>query len=213
MRRGLLHGQPLRRRLFAGDDHIDTVIGPQAMVGDPEQRVGVRRKIDADDVGLLVDDEIDEAGILVAEAVMVLPPDVRGQEIVERGDRAAPGQAARNLQPFGVLVEHRIDDVDEGLVAGEQAVPPGEQISFEPALAEMLAQHLHHAAILGQVDVIGLDALHPDPLGHLEHRIEPVRRGFVRSHDAEISRLGIQRPLSGRITGSGYKSAKRPGTC
>ena len=59
------------------------------MVGDPEQRVGVRREINADDVGLLVDDEIDEAGILMAEAVMVLTPDVRGQQIVERGDRAS----------------------------------------------------------------------------------------------------------------------------
>ena len=46
------------------------------MVGDPEQRVGVRRQIDANDVGLLVGDKIDEAGILMAEAVMVLPPDM-----------------------------------------------------------------------------------------------------------------------------------------
>ena len=144
------------------------------MIGDPEQRVGVRRKVDADDVGLLVGDEVDEAGILVAEAVVVLAPDVRGQEIVERGDRAPPRQAARNLQPFGMLVEHGIDDVDEGLVAGEQAVPAGEQIAFEPALAEMLAQDLHHPAVLGQMDVVGLDAFHPDALGHLEHRIEAV---------------------------------------
>ena len=144
------------------------------MVGDPEQRVGVRWKVDADDVGLLVGDEVDEAGILVAEAVVVLPPDMRGQEIVQRGDRAPPGQAARNLQPFGMLVEHGIHDVDEGLVAGEQAVPAGEQISFQPALAEMLAQDLHHAAVLGQMNVVGLDALHPDALGHLEHRIEAV---------------------------------------
>ena len=163
------------------------------MVGDPEQCIGIGRKIDADDIGLLVDDEIDEAGILMAEAVMVLPPDMRRQQIVERGDRASPGQATRNLQPFGMLVEHRIHDVNKGLIAGEEAVPAGEQISLEPALAKMLAQHLHHAAVLGQMDVVGLDALHPDPLGDVEHCIEPVRRGLVRSHDAEISRLGIQR--------------------
>jgi hypothetical protein len=72
------------------------------MVGDPEQRVGVRRKIDPDDVGFLVGDEIDEAGILMAEAVVVLAPDMRGQQVIERGDRASPCQAARHLQPFGM---------------------------------------------------------------------------------------------------------------
>jgi hypothetical protein len=30
-----------------------------------------------------------------------------------------------HLQPLGVLVEHRIDDVDERLVAGEEAMPTG----------------------------------------------------------------------------------------
>ena len=39
------------------------------------------------------------------------------------------------LQPFGVLVEHRIDDVNERLVAREEAVPPGQQVAFQPALA------------------------------------------------------------------------------
>ena len=44
-----------------------------------EQRVGVGRQVDADHLGLLVDHVVDEAGILVAEAVVVLPPDVRAQ--------------------------------------------------------------------------------------------------------------------------------------
>ncbi|MGY3465331.1 hypothetical protein ACVW0I_002202 [Bradyrhizobium sp. LM6.11] len=72
MRGRFLHRQPLRRRLLAGDDHVDAIIGAQAMVRDPQQRVGIRREVDADDVGLLVGDEIDEAGILMAEAVVVL---------------------------------------------------------------------------------------------------------------------------------------------
>jgi hypothetical protein len=78
MRGGLLHGQPLRRGLLTGDDHVDTVAGPQAVVCNPEQGIGVRREIDADDIGLLVGDEIDEAGVLMAETIMVLPPDMRG---------------------------------------------------------------------------------------------------------------------------------------
>src|SRR5690606_14763977 len=69
-------------------------------------------------------------------------PDVRGEQVVEGGDRGAPGQFARGAQPFDVLVDHRVDDVHERLVAGEQAVPPGEQIALEPALAHVLGEDL-----------------------------------------------------------------------
>ena len=151
---GLVHVQPLRRGLFAGHDHVDVVAAAQAMIGHRKQRVGVGRQIDADDLRLFVDDVVDEARVLVAEAVVVLPPDVRRQQVVERGDRPPPGNVPRHLQPFGVLVEHRIDDVDERLVAGKEAVPAGEQISFQPALALVLAQHLHHAAVGVQVIVV-----------------------------------------------------------
>jgi hypothetical protein len=35
------------------------------VVGDRQQRVRVGREVDADDLGLLVDDVVDEAGVLV----------------------------------------------------------------------------------------------------------------------------------------------------
>ena len=78
-------------------------------------------------------------GVLVREAVVVLAPHVRREQVVERGDRPPPRDVARHLQPLRVLVEHRVDDVDEGLVAVEEAVPAGEQVALEPALAEVLA--------------------------------------------------------------------------
>src|SRR6187402_1627748 len=66
---------------------------------------------------------------------------MRREQIVERCDLAPPRQPGGHLQPLGVLVEHRVDDVDEGFVAVEQAVSSGEQVTFQPALALMLAQH------------------------------------------------------------------------
>src|SRR4029434_10388015 len=44
------------------------------------------------------------------------PADMRRDEDVEGGDRPPPGNRACDLQPLGVLVEHRVDDVDEGLI-------------------------------------------------------------------------------------------------
>ena len=49
-----VHVEPLRRRLLARDDDVDVVPAAQAVIGDREQRVGVRRQIDADDLRLLV---------------------------------------------------------------------------------------------------------------------------------------------------------------
>ena len=48
---------------------------------------------------------------------MVLSPDCGCKKDVERGDFDAPLDFEALLQPFTVLVDHRIDDVDEGLVA------------------------------------------------------------------------------------------------
>ena len=76
----LVHRQPCGRGLFAGDDDVDVVAAAQAMVGDGEQAVGIGRQIDADDLGLLVHDVIDEAGVLVGEPVVILPPDMRADK-------------------------------------------------------------------------------------------------------------------------------------
>ena len=54
-----------------------------------------------------------------------------------------------------MLIEHRVDDVDEGLVAGEQAVAAAEQVALEPALAEVLGEDLEDAAVGRQVVVGG----------------------------------------------------------
>ena len=63
-----VHVEPLRRGLLAGDDHVDVIARPQAVIDGREQRVRVGRQVDAHDVGLLVHDVIDEPGILMAEA-------------------------------------------------------------------------------------------------------------------------------------------------
>ncbi len=117
MSHGVRQRQPLRCRLLASHDDVDPVVGPQAVVCHPEEAVGIRREVDADDVRLLVDDQVDKAGILVGEPVVILSPHVGRQKVVERSYRVAPTQIARHFQPLGVLVEHRVHDVDKSLVA------------------------------------------------------------------------------------------------
>ena len=64
------------------------------------------------------------------------------QQIVQAGDRTTPGYRAAGLEPLGVLIEHRVDDVDERLVAGEDPVAAAEQVTLEHALADVLREHL-----------------------------------------------------------------------
>ena len=73
---GLIHRQPLRLRLLTGHDDVDVVAGAQAVVVGGEQRIGVNGQINAYDFCFLVDDMVDEAGILMRKTVVVLPPDV-----------------------------------------------------------------------------------------------------------------------------------------
>ena len=141
MHNRLFHGQPLRQCMFAGHDHVHIVPAAQTVIENRQQAVGIGRQVDPHDIGLLVDDVVKEAWILVREAVVILLPDMGGEQIIQRGDRPPPGQFPCDLQPLGVLAEHRVDDANERLIAVEQPVPARQQISFEPALTLVLAEH------------------------------------------------------------------------
>ena len=108
------------------------------------------------------------------------------EQVVERRDRPPPRDVARHLQPLRVLVEHRVDDVDERLVAVEEAVAAGEQVALEPALAEVLARAPPSPArpARGRRRV-GSDLRLPGPVRDLEDGGEPVRGGLVGAEEAE----------------------------
>lgn len=76
MANGRIDVEPLPLRLLSGDDQIDIIVTAQAVIRDRQQAVCVGRQIDAHDVGFFVCDMIDEAGILVGEAIVVLSPDM-----------------------------------------------------------------------------------------------------------------------------------------
>ena len=155
------------------------------MVGDRQEGVGVRRQVDAHDRGLLVHDMVDESRVLMGEAVVVLAPDMARQEIVERRDGPSPRDLLRRLEPFRVLVDHRVDDGDERLIGIEDAVATGEEVALQPPLAEMLAQNLHHPALRRQEFVSRQRLGLPDPFGGLEHGAQPVGERLVGTHDPE----------------------------
>ncbi len=88
---GRIDVEPLPLRLFAGDDHVDVVAASQTVIRYRQEAVGIGRQIDAHDIGFLIRDMIDKAGILVGKAIVVLSPDMRREQVIQRRDRLAPG--------------------------------------------------------------------------------------------------------------------------
>ncbi|MDB5387879.1 MAG: hypothetical protein JWM11_3525, partial [Planctomycetaceae bacterium] len=125
----------------------------------------------------------------MSETIMILSPDVRGQQVVERRDFSTPGDARRDFQPFGVLVEHRINDMDERFIAIEKPVSAGEQVTFQPAFALMFAEHFHHPASSGEEFVVGAALTFPLTLRDLKQRFQSVGKGLIRTEHAEIPLL------------------------
>jgi hypothetical protein len=75
----LIHRQPLRCRLLAGHDDVHIVPASETVISHRQQCIAIGRKIDTHHVGFLVHDMIDKPWILMAEAVVVLPPYVGTQ--------------------------------------------------------------------------------------------------------------------------------------
>ncbi len=90
----LLHGQPLGPGMLGGHQDVDIVPAGDAVVEAGEQAVGIRGQVHPHHVGLLVGHMVQEAGVLVGEAVVVLLPDVGGEDIV-LGRRYPAARAAR----------------------------------------------------------------------------------------------------------------------
>src|SRR6202020_1264220 len=94
----------------------------------------------------------------------------------------------RLLQPFRVLVEHGIDDMDEGFITGEKTVSASENMPPKPAFECGLAEHLHGASgdvELATVGVFGLVFSEPGFLGGGIDGCKLVGCGLVWAKNAE----------------------------
>src|ERR1700680_1405957 len=62
----------------------------------------------------------------------------------------------------------------------------GEQISFKPTFAEVLAQDFHYAAVDAEVDVDVFKAPHPFLSADLVDRLKTVRCSLIRTEETKI---------------------------
>ena len=70
-------------------------------------------------------------------------------------------------------------------------MPAGQQVALQPALALVLAEHLHHPAVRAEVVVLRVDVGHVAAVGHLQHVLPAVRVVLVRAEQAEVLALQV----------------------
>ena len=71
-------------------------------------------------------------------------------------------------------------------------MPAGQQVAFQPPLALVLAQHLHHPPVGREVVVVVEGLRHPGAVGHLENVLPAVGVVLVRAEQPEVPRFQIQ---------------------
>ena len=143
-------------------------------------------------VEALVQQDGGDTRILVGEAVVILTPHVGGDEQVHGGDRLAPRNLADgSLEPLGVLVQHGVDHVHEGLIGAPDAVTAGQQVALEEAfhlvLGKLLGDLAGDSHVL--VDLSGQVAGVPLLVGDVVSGLQTVRSGLIRSEDTEGVRV------------------------
>ena len=72
--------------------------------------------------------------------------------------------------------------MNEGFVAVEKTMTPGEQISLKPALAHVFAQHFHDSTVSCEVHINFLNFCHPLFARTFIDRIQAIGSRFVRTY-------------------------------
>src|SRR5512143_1655646 len=88
-----------------------------------------------------------------------------------------------------MLIEHRVNDMGESLVGSEESMPSGQEITFQPPLQSVLAEHLHDVPVTGEfttIRILGLDLRHPCFLRGLVHGSQTVGSCFIRPEHPKL---------------------------
>jgi hypothetical protein len=175
--------------LLVWNDNVDVVDGAKTVIHNRKQTVAIGRKVDSDNLRTLVGDNVKETRILVCEAIVVLTPNDSSQQDVERSNLGTPLNFETLFDPFAVLVDHGVNDMNERLVAVEQSMPTTQEVTLKPTFAVVLRKHLDNTSSLGEVATIGIlfEVLaHPDLFTSSVDTAKLVGLGLIRTKETEV---------------------------
>src|SRR6185437_11149252 len=86
----------LQMHLLVANNYVYIILTSQTVISDRQERIDVGRHVDASHGSTLVHYDINETGILVGKAVMILAPHGRSDQQVQGRDFFTPGQLVTN---------------------------------------------------------------------------------------------------------------------
>jgi len=185
----VVHVEVLEMILLVCDNDVDVVHALETVIRDGKEAVSIWGQVDTDDFWALIGYDIEETWILVSEAVVVLSPYCSGKENIQRGDFGTPFNLETLLNPLAVLVDHRVDDVDERFVAVKKAMSSREDVALKPTFASVFTEDFHHTASERQISTVFIlfeIFAHPDLLASFVYLAKFVGLGLVGAEDAKI---------------------------
>ena len=84
VRDGGVHIHVLKMKLLIADDYIDVVLATQTMISHRQQSIDIWRHVYPRYLGPFIDHYINEAGILMSKAVMILSPNRGSDQQIQR---------------------------------------------------------------------------------------------------------------------------------
>src|SRR5260370_17234305 len=88
-----------------------------------------------------------------------------------------------------MLIENRVDDVNERLIAVDQTMSVTQNVTFEPPFHRVLAQHLHNSTARYEIAPVGIFRkvlAEPDLLTNFVNSLELVGLCLVRPNDPQV---------------------------
>src|SRR5215475_7999714 len=87
-----------------------------------------------------------------------------------------------------MLIEHRVDNMNERLIAVDKTMPPTKNVALQPTFHGVLAKHFHDSAIRRQLPPVGVFRkilAHPDLFTDFIQGLELIGLSLVRPEHSE----------------------------
>ena len=143
---GLVDREVLQLRLLVDDDEVDVRARAQAVVGDRQQRVGVRRQVDPGHRTACVSTVWIRPGPWWLKPLWSLRHAVEVSSMLRLGTLARQGRCSASSSHLACWTVWEALTIAKASYVANMPCRPVKRVALEPAVAVVLGEHLHHPA-------------------------------------------------------------------
>ena len=124
--------------MLSTHNNIDFVFGLETVMEYGQKTIRIRRQVHTDDSWFFGNNVAEKSGVLMGETIVILSPDMTGEQNVKTWKIVSPADITACLHPLDMLIEHTGDDVNKSFIRVYQSMATSQEVTFEPPLALVL---------------------------------------------------------------------------